>query len=108
MQRTKLIAARERMHWTQQQAAIKLNVGVNSVIRWERGHVKPFGCNIQRPCEVYQTTPSQLGLDDEPWADKMPPLSAAPREGPTLQQRAGQDIILRCPFATRFTETGIG
>ena len=95
MQRTKLIAARERMHWTQQQAALKLNVGVNSVIRWERGHVKPFGCNIQRLCEVYQTTPSQLGLDDEPWADKMPPLSAAPLAGPTLQQRAGQDIMLR-------------
>ena len=94
MERTKLIAARERMHWTQQQAALKLNVGVNSVIRWERGHVKPFGCNIQRLCEVYQATPSQLGLNDEPRADEMP-QSTAPREGPTLQQLAGQDIILR-------------
>lgn len=95
MERTKLIAARERLHWTQQQAAIKLGVGVNSVIRWERGRVKPFGYNIQRLCEVYQATPSQLDLDHEPRADETPPQSTAPLAGPTLQQLAGQDIMLR-------------
>jgi transcriptional regulator with XRE-family HTH domain len=94
MERTKLIAARERLHWTQQQAAMKLGVGVNSLIRWERGHVRPFGYNIQRLCEVYQATPSQLGLEDEAWADETP-VFAAPGKGTTLQQCAGQDMLLR-------------
>ena len=62
MERTKLIAARLRRHWTLEQAAEHLQVGVNTVIRWEKGQRRPFAYNVQKICEVYQAAAWELDL----------------------------------------------
>jgi transcriptional regulator with XRE-family HTH domain len=64
MERTKLIAARLRRHWTIAQAAEHLRVGVNTVIRWEKGQRRPFAYNVQRICEVYQAAAWELDLEN--------------------------------------------
>ena len=64
MERAKLIAARLQRHWTVAQAAEHLQVGVNTVIRWEKGQRKPFAYNVQRICEVFQAAAWELGLEE--------------------------------------------
>lgn len=64
MERKKLIAARIKQHWTIEQAAEHLGVGVNTVSRWEKGQTNPFPYNVQRLCDVYEAAASELDLED--------------------------------------------
>jgi transcriptional regulator with XRE-family HTH domain len=67
MERAKLITARERKHWTLQEAARRIEVNYNTLYRWEKGVSIPRGYNLQRLCEVYEATTWELGLEeDEP------------------------------------------
>ena len=63
--RTALIAARMKRHWTLEQAAEAIGVNYNTLWRWEQGKATPRGYNLQRLCEVYETTATALGLENE-------------------------------------------
>jgi transcriptional regulator with XRE-family HTH domain/tetratricopeptide (TPR) repeat protein len=63
--RTALIAARMKRHWTLEQAAEAIGVNHNTLWRWEQEKATPRGYNLQRLCEVYETTATALGLEDE-------------------------------------------
>lgn len=62
MQRTGLIAARARQHWTLLQASIKIGVDSKTLNSWENGRSFPHPYNMQQLCMVYQATPQELGL----------------------------------------------
>lgn len=65
MDRQKLRAARLERHWTLAQAAEQVEVDVNTLSRWERGKTRPHGYNVVRLCEVYEKTPTELGLESK-------------------------------------------
>jgi transcriptional regulator with XRE-family HTH domain/tetratricopeptide (TPR) repeat protein len=65
MERVKLITARERKHWTLQEAARRIEINYNTLYRWEKGLSTPRGYNVQRLCEVYEATTWELGLEDD-------------------------------------------
>lgn len=62
MERTQLIEARIRKHWTLEKAAEQLEVDTDTVCRWEKGKTNPRGYNLQRICEVYGMSAAHLGL----------------------------------------------
>ncbi len=81
MKRIKLAMARARKHWTLEKAAELLLVDVNTLSRWERGKATPRAYNIQRLCEVYETTAVDLGLqEEEPGAGAWPSSLVTPSE----------------------------
>ncbi len=65
MERVKLITAREKKHWTLQEAAKRLEINYNTLYRWEKGLSTPRGYNVQRLCEVYEATTWELGLEED-------------------------------------------
>ncbi|GCE15952.1 helix-turn-helix domain-containing protein [Tengunoibacter tsumagoiensis] len=62
MERTHLILARQERHWTQEEAAQKLETNAPTLSRWERGITTPRPYNIRRICEVYHKTAAELDL----------------------------------------------
>jgi transcriptional regulator with XRE-family HTH domain/tetratricopeptide (TPR) repeat protein len=87
MERTKLIQARKRKHWTQQQAAVRSEVDAKTYYLWEKGMTQPRLYNIQKLCEVYGRSEAELGLGiDDPGE-----LDLEPR--PMSTRKAEQDEI---------------
>jgi transcriptional regulator with XRE-family HTH domain len=64
MERTGLIAARARRHWTLEQAADYLQVDADTLYRWEKGKSKPRAYNIELLCAAYGMSVAQLGIED--------------------------------------------
>ena len=64
MERTGLVKARNRKHWTQQQAAVHIGIDGKTLSRWERGVATPRGHNILQLCKVYGATAIDLGLEE--------------------------------------------
>ncbi|MGB8347620.1 MAG: helix-turn-helix transcriptional regulator [Ktedonobacteraceae bacterium] len=64
MKREKLMTARSRKGWTQEEAAERLGVSAVTVCRWEQGETTPFPYNLGKLCEIYDMTAAQLGLDE--------------------------------------------
>ena len=69
MERTNLIEARTRKHWTLEKAAEQLEVDADTLCRWEKGRTRPRAYNLQRICEVYGVSAAHLGLADAPSLD---------------------------------------
>ncbi len=65
MERLLLVAARARKHWTLKEAADRVGVNVNTLLRWEKNLATPHAYNIQRLCEVYEVPSWELGLDQD-------------------------------------------
>lgn len=62
-ERTKLIQARARKYWTQEQAAGFIGVDVGTYRKWERGIVIPRSSSIQQLCDAFKMGAEELGLD---------------------------------------------
>ena len=60
-----LAQARQKRHWTLEEAAEALGVSVSTVERWEKGLARPQGYNIRRICEVYDLSSEMLGFHGE-------------------------------------------
>ncbi len=65
MDGNKLVAARKRLCWTQEQAAEELQVGLTTIHRWEKGEVTPRGDSLRLISEKYGLTPVDLGIAEE-------------------------------------------
>lgn len=63
MERTKLVEARKKKHWSQEKAAMMIGVDANTLSRWERGVAMPRGHYIEQLYKVYNTTATELGLE---------------------------------------------
>lgn len=59
---SKLEAARRLRGWTLEVASQKIGVHPRTLRRWETGKSKPHGFRIYKISEVYETTPSALGI----------------------------------------------
>jgi transcriptional regulator with XRE-family HTH domain/tetratricopeptide (TPR) repeat protein len=64
-ERTKLIQARARKHWTQEQAAGFVGVDVGTYRKWEHGTVIPRPSSIQLLCSAFEMSSEELGFGDE-------------------------------------------
>ena len=64
MKRMRLVAARTRKHWTQQDAAGHLGVSPITVSKWERGITNPLPRFIPKLCELYGAPAHALDLED--------------------------------------------
>lgn len=62
---TKLEAARRLRGWTLEVASQKIGVHPRTLRRWETGKSKPHGFRVYKISEVYETTPSALGIGSE-------------------------------------------
>lgn len=58
----KLEAARRLRGWTLEVASQKIGVHPRTLRRWETGQSKPHGFRVYKISEVYETTPSALGI----------------------------------------------
>ncbi|MGB8347645.1 MAG: helix-turn-helix transcriptional regulator, partial [Ktedonobacteraceae bacterium] len=107
MKREKLLIARSRKGWTQEEAAEHLGVSAVTVCRWEQGETTPFSYNIGKLCETYEMTAAQLGLDeDETSAERAeqttptaPPFLPFVREDLTLRLLALALVTCRTTWA---------
>ena len=62
---TKLEAARRLRGWTLEVASQKIGVHPQTLRRWETGKSRPHGFRIYKISEVYEMTPSALGIGSE-------------------------------------------
>jgi len=64
---TRLKIAREKIGWTQEQAAIKLNISIGTLSGYERGYRSPNPEMIEKIAEAYNVPPDYLfGWSDDP------------------------------------------
>ncbi len=63
--REKLVEARYRKGWSQEEAAEQIGVGRTTLSALERGMTNPHPFHIMRLCETYETTTERLGLVKE-------------------------------------------
>jgi transcriptional regulator with XRE-family HTH domain len=73
-----LRSARKQNGWTQQDVAEKIQVGVASVGRWERGEVVPNGFDCDLLCGLFRRSAEELGFPG--WQEI--PISALPLPEP--------------------------
>ncbi len=66
MNRSKLIAARNRKHLTQTQVATRIGIDVKTLSRWEQGTATPRAYNIEELTKLYGCPAFDLGLDEQP------------------------------------------
>ena len=59
---SKLEAARRLRGWTLEVASRKIGVHPRTLRRWETGQSRPHGFRVYKISEVYETTPSALGI----------------------------------------------
>ena len=62
---SKLEVARRLRGWTLEVASQKIGVHPHTLRRWETGKSKPHGFRIYKISEVYEMTPSSLGIGSE-------------------------------------------
>ena len=107
--RLSLAAAREQRHWTQEDAAERFGVSVQTIWRWESGQSFPRAHFIRQICEEYGMSAKELGLvrdKDSQKAQKRAPIiqtqvqapsPAAPDVvGGSYEVFLATDITLRC------------
>lgn len=100
MARIHLIQARLKKHWTVAQAAEHLEVGVSTLIRWEKGTTTAYPYNVQKIREVYGP---QAWQEHEPEIEALPPSDAPvpieaeeqERTGGSLRLLVQEDLMLR-------------
>jgi tetratricopeptide (TPR) repeat protein/class 3 adenylate cyclase/DNA-binding XRE family transcriptional regulator len=79
-----LTRARLERGWTQKDLADRIGAPLNlNVNRWERGIAKPSAYYVQRLCEVFGKSASELGL--------LPPLPASEGQEKTTGNEAGRE-----------------
>lgn len=79
-----LRSARKQNGWTQQEVAKKLQVGVASVGRWERGEVAPNRYDRDLLCELFHRSAEELGFPD----GQEIPISSDSQESDQAQEEA--------------------
>jgi transcriptional regulator with XRE-family HTH domain len=62
---SKLEAARRHRGWTLVVASQKIGVHPRTLRRWETGKSKPHGFRVYKISEVYETTPTALGISSD-------------------------------------------
>ncbi len=65
MERSKLAQLRAKKRWSQQHAAVRLEVSAVTLNRWEKGLQKPYSYNLQKLGDVYGVPLDELGFDVE-------------------------------------------
>jgi transcriptional regulator with XRE-family HTH domain len=92
MDGNKLLAARERLCWTQERAAEEFQVGLTTIHRWERGEVTPRGESLLLIREKYGLTPVDLGITEEAEI-RLTPVSPAREHLQPLAAFAEEDLF---------------
>ena len=64
---SKLEAARRLRGWTLEVASQKIGVHPRTLRRWETGKSRPHGFRVFKISQVYETTPSALGIASSPF-----------------------------------------
>jgi transcriptional regulator with XRE-family HTH domain len=62
---SKLEAARRLRGWTLEVASQKIGVHPRTLRRWENGQSRPHGFRVYKISEIYETTPTALGIGSE-------------------------------------------
>ena len=62
MRRVKLEAARVEKHWTRAEAAEYIGIDLNTLYRWETGKTNPHKYNVQKLCDVYNSSAKELDI----------------------------------------------
>ena len=116
MERTQLVEARLKKHWSQEEAAEAIGIDHNTLYRWEAGKATPRGYNLRKLCEIYGVTATDLGfdqkakansdrnnaaepgfLDQEPshhhdFQKETPAVASTSQESPPVQPRTSIDV----------------
>src|SRR5579884_461680 len=92
MDGNKLVAARKRLCWTQEQAAEEFQVGLTTIHRWEKGEGTPRGDSLRLIREKYGLTPVDLGITEEA-GTKLTPVSPAREHLQPLAAFAEEDLF---------------
>ena len=58
--RQKMRDARNNAHLTADEAAKRVGVHVNALLRWERGDAEPMGANLVALSNLYGASPDEL------------------------------------------------
>ena len=66
MANAKLIAARLHKFWTQADLAEEVGVTFVTISRWENGVQQPQAYAVKKLCQVFASSPEELGLNYEP------------------------------------------
>jgi transcriptional regulator with XRE-family HTH domain/tetratricopeptide (TPR) repeat protein len=92
-----LLAARNRMHWSQKRAAQACNVDVQTFFRWEHGEQEPRGYNLEQLCEVFGVSAEQLGYSSDVQIEE-DVTARDDREGSALVTLTPQQVADLLPF----------
>lgn len=60
----KLRQARNRRHWSIEEAAARIGVSRQTLIRWEQGTQIPHGSSLRMTCEAFGLSATQLGFGE--------------------------------------------
>lgn len=90
---TKLEAARRLRGWSLEVASQKIGVHPRTLRRWETGRSRPHGFRIYKISEVYEMTPSALGIGSERHQWFVPRRRKLRREEDLLLTRVVEPLI---------------
>ena len=60
-----LEAARQKRHWSLEEAAQRIGIDRATLWRWEKGLAKPRAVNLRQLCETYEMSPQELGFGED-------------------------------------------
>lgn len=65
MSNQKLLQARAQRHWTQEQAAARIGIGISTYRRWESGAQLPHASTLVLLCDTFKMSARDLGFPEE-------------------------------------------
>ena len=54
---------REERHWSQYELAMKLGVRPETIWKWEKGRMAPYGRNLRKLAEVFHVPMDEIAID---------------------------------------------
>jgi transcriptional regulator with XRE-family HTH domain len=90
---TKLEAARRLRGWSLEVASQKIGVHPRTLRKWETGKSKPHGFRIYKISEVYEMTPSALGIGSERHQWYMPDMPGTGEDEEFLLTRVVEPLM---------------
>lgn len=103
-----LRAARKERGWTQQQVADRIGAPLSlNISRWENGIAFPSAYYIERLCQLFGKSISELGLsqlEDEKWNEQPSQAVSASQASPSVVTETSQDAMVGQSFIASTSE----
>jgi DNA-binding XRE family transcriptional regulator len=102
----KLLRARRKRFWTQEEASAKVNVAVGTYRRWEQGTQLPHTSTLALLCQTFELPTADLGFPDELF-QPVTPVQDWTSPGQIIAFPASKGCQQMVPFGTATLLSGL-